>query len=150
MTEELPRSRGDRYALVALKHKRAVIAGEIVHLERQLRHRKDMLVHVDATLKLLDPSIEVGDIPRKRPSKNINLFRSGELSRLVVDAIRRNGGSANIKEITTALLVSGSHGEEARRVITLRVRSNLAYQVRKRKVVKEGEGRVAVWLLTPS
>lgn len=145
---ENSRSRGDRYALAALKNKRGTIAAEIMQLERQLRHRKDMLMHVDATLRLLDPSIEVEDIPRKRPPKNINLFRSGELSRLVVDAIRRNGGSANIKEITTALLVLGGHGEEARRVITLRVRSNLAYQVRKGKVVKEGEGRAARWRLS--
>jgi hypothetical protein len=51
------RSRGDRYALSALKDKRATLASEIIHLERQLRHRREMLVHVDATLRLLDESI---------------------------------------------------------------------------------------------
>lgn len=144
---ENSRSRGDRYALAALKNKRGTIASEIMALERQIRARKDALSHVDACLRILDPSIEVSDIPRKRPPKHINLFRSGELGRSIIDAIRRNGGSANIKEITTALLESGGHGEEARRAVTLRVRSNLAYQVRKQKVVKEGEGRAAKWRL---
>ena len=53
------RSRGNRYALSALKSKRATIAAENVPLERQLRHRKELLVHVDATLRLLDPSISL-------------------------------------------------------------------------------------------
>ena len=60
---EHERSRGDRYALTALRKKRATIAGEIVQLERQVRHRMDMLQHVDACLRILDPSIEVDAIP---------------------------------------------------------------------------------------
>jgi hypothetical protein len=53
------RSRGDRYALSALRNRRATIAAEIVSLERQLRHCKESLVHVDATLRLLDDSIDL-------------------------------------------------------------------------------------------
>jgi hypothetical protein len=54
----LERSRGDRYALSALHNKRASLAYEIVQLERQLRHCREALVHVDPTLRLLDPSAE--------------------------------------------------------------------------------------------
>lgn len=72
---ENSRSRGDRYALAALKNERWTIASEIMALERQIRARKDALSHVDACLRILDPSIEVSDIPRKRPPKHINLFR---------------------------------------------------------------------------
>jgi hypothetical protein len=56
----LERSRGDRYALSALKNKRATLAGEVVQLERQLRHRRESLVHVDACLRLLDPATVPG------------------------------------------------------------------------------------------
>ena len=48
---------GNHYALAALKRKRALIAAEIVQLERQLRHRWESLVHVDTSLRLLDPAI---------------------------------------------------------------------------------------------
>lgn len=145
---EHERSRGDRYALAALKNRRATIAAEIVQLERQLRHRKDMLVHVDATLQMLDPSIEVKAIPNKRPPQRIRLFRQGELGRMIIDAIRRNGGEASMHQIVTALLAAGGHGEEARQTVAPRARSNLAYQVRQGKVVKEGANAMARWRLS--
>jgi len=141
----LPRSRGDRYALAALKNKRAAIASEIVQLERQLRHRKDMLVHVDATLRLLDPNIEVEAIPNKRPPQRIKLFRQGELGRMIIDAIRRAGGEASLHDIVTALLKAGGHGEDARRTVAPRVRGNLAYLTRQGKVGKFGGHRTALW-----
>ncbi len=54
-----------------------MLAAEIVHLKAQLRHRKEALGHVDATLRLLDPSIEINAIPNKRIVKRIRLFRQG-------------------------------------------------------------------------
>lgn len=59
MTDPLPKSRDDSYALSALKNKRATIASEIVQLERQLRHLKEPLVYGDGTLRLLDPTLMV-------------------------------------------------------------------------------------------
>jgi hypothetical protein len=64
--------------------KRAELASEIVHLERQLRHRKDSLGHVDATLRFLDPSIDPKVIPNKRHPRRVKLFRQGELGRLIL------------------------------------------------------------------
>jgi hypothetical protein len=135
------------YALAALKNKRSTIASEIVQLERQLRHRKELLVHVDATLKLLGPSIEVEAIPNKRPPQRVHLFRSGELGRLIIDAIRRADRPVRLSEIVDDLLRVGGHDDGARRMLTLRVRSNLAYQVRQGKVRKEGDGRGSMWHL---
>lgn len=65
--------------------------------------------------------------------------------RLIVDAIRRAERPVGISEVVDDLLRVGGHGEEARRMLTLRVRSNLAYQVRQGKVRKEGEQRWAKW-----
>ena len=62
-------SRGDRYALSALKKKRATLASEMVQLERQLRHRREALGHVDATLRLLDPTVEIDAIPKEAPEE---------------------------------------------------------------------------------
>lgn len=66
--------KGNRYALSALRDKRAVLASEIVQLERQLRHRKESISHVDATLRLLDPSIETDAIPGQSRSTTLGLL----------------------------------------------------------------------------
>jgi hypothetical protein len=74
---------GNRYALAALKEKPATLSSEIIQFERQIRYRKDLLVHADATLPMLDPEIEIDSIPNKRLVKHINIFRQGELGQLV-------------------------------------------------------------------
>lgn len=145
MSESLPRSRGDMYAINALKHKRASIASEIVQLERQLRHRKDMLVHVDATLRLLDPTIEVDSIPPKRPPQRIKLFRQGELGRMIVDALRRAEVPLSLHDLVSLILAAGGHGEEARRTVAPRVRGNLAYLAKQSKVQKSNGAAGALW-----
>jgi hypothetical protein len=96
--------KGNRYALAALRDKRATLASEIVQLERQLRHRRDMLVHVDATLKFLDPAIDTDAIRSKRP-KRVMLFRAGELTRAVTDAMREYDRPVALVEIVTAIMV---------------------------------------------
>lgn len=142
--------KGNRYALSALRNKRATIASEIVQLERQLRHRRESLGHVDATLRLLDPSIEPGAIPNKRPVKNITLFRQGELGRLILDALRTaEGKPLSTAAIVTAVLAAGGHGESARPSVAPRVRGNLAYLERRKKVRKTGSADGAKWILLP-
>jgi hypothetical protein len=139
--------KGSRYALSALRRKRAAIASEIVQLERQLRHRKESLVHVDATLKLLDPTIAVDDIPNKRITRRIKLFRQGELGRLILGTMRNAAAPIGTQDITTAILEAGGHGEEARSAVMPRVRGNLAYLHRRRKVDKSGTGKGVRWSL---
>lgn len=139
--------RGNAYALSALKKKRAAIASEIIQLERQVRHRKDMLAHVDATLRILDPSIQVDAIPNKRIVKNVNIFRQGELGQLLRNTMRVLDRPATTPEIVDYIIKTGGHGKEARAAIRQRVRSNLSYLARRGKVAKEGEQREARWRL---
>jgi hypothetical protein len=148
MTDTLSRCRGDRYALSALKHKRASIASDIVETERKLRHLKESLVHVDATLLLLDPEANPEGIRNKRPVKRIKLFRQGELGRMILDALRDAPGELSTAEIVSALLVAGGHGESARRTMAPRVRGDLAYLGRRRLVVKSGNGKTTRWSLS--
>lgn len=140
--------KGNRYALSALRDKRAVLASEIVQLERQLRHRKESISHVDATLRLLDPSIETDAIPTKRPVKRIKLFRQGELGRLILNTMRDADAPISTQDITSAILMAGGHGESARPTVMPRVRGNLAYLQRRRKVIKTGSGKGVCWHVT--
>jgi hypothetical protein len=144
MTE---RSRGDRYALSALRNKRAALASEVAQLERQVRHRKEALGHVDATLRLLDPSVDIDAIPNKRIVKRIKLFRQGELGRMIVGVLREAHGPIGTHAIVAAILKVGGHGPSARPAMMPRVRGNLAYLHRRRKVIKSGTGKGVRWTL---
>lgn len=144
------RSKGDRYALSALRNRRAILASEIIQLERQLRARKVTLEHVDATLRLLDPSIELDSIPNKRlMPKRIRLFRQGELGRLILGALRQADGTPlSTAQVATVVIKAGGHGEGARKAVGQRVRGNLAYPERRGKITKEGTGKGARWALS--
>jgi hypothetical protein len=135
--------KGSRYALSALKNKRAVLAAEMIQLERQLRHRRESLEHVDACLRLLDPTLSVETIPNKRLPRHINLFRQGELSRLVLGVLREaEGKPLRAPEIVAAIMRKNGIDGDARNVIRVRVRSNLAWRG---KVTKIGERMSAQW-----
>ena len=139
---------GNRYALHALKDKRATLAGEIEHLKRQLQWRQTQLDHVDAFLTIFDPGFDVEAIGKKLVRKRVKLFRQGELGQLIRDALRRAGKPLGTHAITTALLEAGGHGESARAALTPRVRGNLAYLERSGAVRKDGTARTAVWSLS--
>lgn len=132
------------YALAALKDKRATIAAEIVQLERQLRHRREHLVHVDATLKILDPETEPEAIPTKR-IRRVKLFRQGELGRMILDALRQADRPLTVAEIVTALLKAGGHSDAARPTVGPRVRGNLKYLLDNGKVTRDVDDDGVRW-----
>ncbi|HWD26550.1 MAG TPA: hypothetical protein VG387_05255 [Rhizomicrobium sp.] len=139
---------GNRYALSALTRQRATFAGEVAALKKRLAWAEQQLVHVDATLRLLDPKRDPDTIPAKRPQKRIKLFRQGELSRMIIDALRRAAKPVDAAAIVGALLAAGGHKDGARAALAPRVRSNLAYLQRRSKVIKLGAGRAARWSLS--
>ena len=138
---------GNQYALAALKDKRATLAGEIVILKRKIAWATKQLEHVDACLTIFDPNCKPDSIGVKRPRVRVKLFKQGELGRLIVDALRRAGKPLGLRDITTALLTAGGHGESARPSLTPRVRGNLSYQVKRGTVIASGSGRQIVWTL---
>jgi hypothetical protein len=140
--------KGNRYALAALRNKRAELASEIVQLKRQLRHREELLGHVDATLRLLDPSVDLDAIPNKRIVRRVKLFRQGELGRLILGALRDAGAPLSTLAITRHVLNAGGHSDKAKPTVMPRVRGNLAYLLRMGKVVKTGSGKGVRWALT--
>jgi hypothetical protein len=139
---------GNKYALAALKDKRATLAGEIKDLRAKLQYQVQQLDHVDATLTIFEPGFNVEKIGAKRP-RRVKLFRQGELGRLIMDALRRGRGPLSTAEIVTALLAATGHAESARPALAPRVRGNLAYHERRGSVVKSGRGMSVKWALSP-
>lgn len=141
--------KGNRYALAALKDKRATLAGEIVKFKRQIRAREKALTHLDATLKLLFSNIEPENIKPKKAYARTQLFRHGELGRLILGALRKADGKPMIStDIVTAVLAAIEAPKSARPTISPRVKTNLNYQRQKGLVEPLEKVRgVRVWRL---
>ena len=139
------------YAIPALKEKRAVIAGRIISLKKQIsRHHKE-LASLDATILLFEPSYKIGSIKPIRKQQRSKLFKLGELGRLIKDALRRaDGGPLSTHEVVAAVAVAIGQGKASEAVLRATVRSNLAYMARRGSVVKIGKSLGCRWRLRTS
>jgi hypothetical protein len=84
----------DTYAILALRRKRAYLAGEIAQAERQLADKHTWVKNLDATIQLFQPTTNPDLIPAIRPTRRGLFFRQGEQMRLCRDALREAWGSA--------------------------------------------------------
>lgn len=136
------------YALAALKKKRAGFAGEILDFKKKIKWREEQIRHLDATIEVFEPGFDVSSIPSTRPRRRVKLFKQGELSRMILDALRRAGEPIKTYDVVTAVMAEMGHGESARSALAQRVRGNLAYNEKQAKnIVKVGEGRDTRWQL---
>jgi hypothetical protein len=137
---------GNKYALAALKHKRASLAGEIASLERSAAWKRSQLQKLDATLELFggDPD----KVKPVKPYKRIALFKQGELAQLVRDALRKAGKPVTLSQVVTDVVAALEHGPEAIPAMRHRVRASLQYlQREKGTVAKHGNGTRVLWAL---
>jgi len=94
----------DPHVVTALVKKRAELAGEIDHLQVSLRQRIIDLDNLDATLRLFAPDIDLEDIkPRPLPAKHAG-FR-GEVSRIILTALRKAGRPMTAQELAQHVMV---------------------------------------------
>ena len=85
--------------------KRSELAGEVEHYRRELQRLADELGHVDATIRLFDPSYDLGTIRvRKRGPRN-QWFAQGECQRLILEILREAVEPLSGHTLTHALLV---------------------------------------------
>ena len=139
---------GNRYALAALKERRAAIDGELRQCERRLRHLREMLGHLDATLSLFDPDGNPKAIKANRPYKRVKLFGSGQLGRLILDALRKGARPMTTAEVIEAVVAGLGYDGDAAIGMKARVRGSLRYMEKvSRLVIKEGEHGAARWTI---
>ena len=138
----------NKYALAALKDMRAGFAGEIIDFKKKIKWREDQIRHIDATIEVFEPDFDVDSVRPKRPRKRVKLFKQGELSRMILDALRRAGKPIKTYDVVTAVMEEMGHGENSRSALAQRVRGNLAYHEKQaNNIIKVGEGRETRWRL---
>ena len=78
----------ESHVVSGLVAKRSELAGQLEHYRRELHRLADELSHVDATIRLFDPTYDLGGIrARKRGHRN-QWFGPGECQRLVLEVLR--------------------------------------------------------------
>ena len=68
--------------------KRGELAGRVERCRQELQRLAEQLVHVDATIRVFDPSYDVKGIRARRQGDRSQRFRSGECQRLVLEVLR--------------------------------------------------------------
>jgi len=113
----------DPHVVTALVRKRSELAGEIDHLQVSLRQRIIDLDNLDATLRLFAPDIDLEDIkPRPLPAKHAG-FR-GEVSRIILTALRKAGRPMTAQELAQQVMVDrGLNTSDKRLVLTMSKRA---------------------------
>lgn len=62
----------DKYALATLKKRRAETSAEIADLKKRLGWRQSQLDHLDATILILDPTLDPANLPVSRSRSGSN------------------------------------------------------------------------------
>jgi len=143
---------GVAYVISGLTTKRAKIAGTILDLERQLADHRASLAHIDAVLKLLDPTIKLHTIrARGRMADRSGYFDLGEISARCLDGARE-AGERGISPEDLALKAMADKGlpEGDQRIRTdfiCRFHWALGRMQRAMKLDKIGRGKGVRWRL---
>lgn len=138
---------GFQYAVGALNKKRAELAGQVADLALQIRHRRRDLAKVDDILRILAPGADPTKISPKKAIKYLNVFRQGELGRLIVAVLRARGCPMTNLEIADLILKRGGFSQELWAPIRRRCRANLAYLEVHGRITKLKSGPGATWTL---
>lgn len=86
--------------------KRREIAGLVEHHRRQIARLCDDLGHLDATLKLFAPDLDLRTRKPKEHRERNHYVRPGEAPRLILDAMRQAGTPITRREIVEAILAA--------------------------------------------
>src|SRR4030081_3764790 len=100
-------------------------------------YREEQLTHLDAVLSELDPSYRADTLPPKR-LRRVKLFGSGEVNRLIADALWRAEKRLSSSDIAESIVETKGFGRPSIHALTRRVRANLSYLLRNRRVFKTG------------
>lgn len=96
--------RTNAYCLSGLIDKRAELAGEIRALETRLEQLRSDVLHLDASIRIIDPAYQVDAIVPKTRRPRRDWFGHGELLRMILETLRKSPEPLMAKEIALALM----------------------------------------------
>lgn len=137
----------DTHVISALKDKRGELAGQIDGLQDQLRQAMIDLDHIDASLRMFDPDIELDEIKPKPLPPRHRAFK-GQVTRAILAMLRKEG-AMDAKAITIRLMAErelNPNDAGLQKAMHKRIGAALR-NLRERQLVqsKGGAGGLLVW-----
>lgn len=141
------------HIVTALRAKRAEIGGHVHDLERKLARHRAALANIDATIRLFAPELNPDTILPKRSYRRTRYFAKGELSRRVLDTLRKADG----KPLATAAIAAAIMADKGFPVDEGPLSASVAdmaitvlRRLAKRGAVVRSGTRNAQWALVPA
>ena len=97
----------ETHVLSALLAKRADLTGQIDHHHMQMRNLIVQLDSLDATIRMFNPDIDL-QMVRPRPLPPRNAAFQGEVTRAILDKLRRTQRPMSTREMTLAVMEARS------------------------------------------
>jgi hypothetical protein len=119
--EVIPWDAENPNVLNALVAKRALIAGQIEHNQLTLRHLIAELDHLDATIRIFNPAIDIGAI-RAKPVPPRHAAFKGEVTRVVFKALREAKAPISSRDIALTLMTERGLNPDDRELSVIMVK----------------------------
>ena len=107
--------------LHALTRKRAEVAGQIEHNQLELRRLIAELDHIDATIRIFNPTIDIGAI-RSKPVPPRHAAFKGEVTRIVFQTLRDAQQPVTSRDIAMRLMTERGLNPDDRELAVIMVK----------------------------
>ena len=95
---------GQTHIVSGLVTKRAEIDGQIIARLAEIKDLKQILHHLDRTIKVFSPEFDLRTIRATRTNTRNTLFAHGEAQRLVLGVMREHGEAMTSRQIADSII----------------------------------------------
>lgn len=137
--------------VLGLVKKRAELAGDIERTHERLRQLVNQLEHIDGTLRIVAPDMELEAIRPKAFRPPDDWAKRGQMARLVLSILRTSKEPLTTREIAAQMLLERAMDAEDQRMLRLmtkRVGVALREQRDKGRAASvDGPGQYQLWVV---
>lgn len=131
-----------------LVSKRAKLVSSLEHYAQEVDRLDAELRHLDATIKLFAPEMDLRSLPPKRFVEANRIFRQGESNRCMLEVLREAGGTLNTQEIAQRIAKKKNLDETKVKAVRDTILDALRRAEKKGVVCQSGrEGMALLWQL---
>ncbi len=137
-------------AVAYLVRLHADIGGQILENRKEAKRLADAMIHVEAVIRLFDPTYNVTRIAARRRYKGNGVFKRGTILRNALDVLRKTQEPLTAREITEQMLaVQGAPPPKAKAMRSLIASVQTSLQNHNGgAVLRLGEGFPTRWKIT--
>lgn len=139
---------GKSIVVSGLVTKRTEIVSMLEHYVQEVDRLDAELRHLDATIKIFAPEMDLRTLPVKRFVETNRIFRQGESNRLMLEVLREAGGTLNTQEIAQRISEKKKLDETKVKIVRDTILDTLCRAEKKGVVMQAGrEGMALLWKL---